>query len=198
MWQPPDIHTYSVAEMTPAEILAYLGHLPDNDVHLPALTEQIRCGVGVVPFVGAGMSAPFGHPPWSRFLRDLAARADVSPQIENRLSAGEYEEAAEDLIGNLRGRFQDLIEHHFGDRVRSGVPLAGTITALPHLATGPVITTNFDSVLEHVFDHAGCAFTRVIWHDKVNLALRAFNRNEPVLLELHGTCDHPDPRVLTH
>jgi predicted ATPase len=184
--------------MTPAEILAYLGDLLDNDVNVSALTEQIRCGVGVVPFVGAGMSVPFRYPQWGTFLRDLANRADMLQQIEKRLSAAEYEEAAEDLIGKFQNRFQYYVEHHFGDHVLSGTTLTGAITLLPHLAIGPVLTTNFDSVLEHVFDEAGCPFTKVVWHDKVHAAVRALSRNERVLLKIHGTWDDPNHRVLTH
>jgi predicted ATPase len=184
--------------MTQAEILAYLGDLPDNDVNVSALTEQIRRGVGVVPFVGAGMSAPFRYPQWGTFLRDLAMRVDMVQHIEKRLAAAEYEEAAEDLIGKLHSRFQDLVEHHFGDHVLSGATLTGAIRLLPHLARGPVLTTNFDSVLERVFDDAGCAFTKVVWHDKVHAAVRAFHRNERVLLKIHGTWDDPEHRVLTH
>ena len=37
----------------------------------------------------------------------------------------------------------------------------------------------------------------MVWHDKVNLAVRALERNGTVLLKLHGDWEDPDHRVLT-
>jgi hypothetical protein len=45
--------------MTSVELIDFLGNLPDNDVNLPVLAQQMASGTGVVPFVGAGISAPY-------------------------------------------------------------------------------------------------------------------------------------------
>ncbi|MCW5977701.1 MAG: tetratricopeptide repeat protein [Bryobacteraceae bacterium] len=184
--------------MTEPEILQYLGNLPNNDVYLPRLVEQLKSPIGIVPFIGAGMSAPFQFPQWTAFLRDLAGRARVADAVNRRLSAGQYEEAADEVISALgQTQFQDLLEHHFGDHVLGGKQLTGAIAVAPRLATGLVITTNFDSVVEKVFAAAGFPFHRVVWHDKVHLAVRALETGTPLLLKIHGSWDDPNHRVLT-
>lgn len=183
--------------MTNSEILQYLGNLPDNDIYLPMLARQVNTG-GIVPFIGAGMSAPFGFPQWSAFLRELAGRAQLTAAIESRISAGQYEEAAEDLVAALTPQgFQALVKHHFGDHVLKGRSLNGAIAAIPEISRGPVFTTNFDHLLENAFRNAGCAFESEIWVSAAELAVEALQDNSPVLLKLHGDWRDAQHRVLT-
>jgi hypothetical protein len=48
--------------------LASLMRLSDNATNLQKLLEQLTKPVGIVPFVGAGMSVPLGYPAWRPFL----------------------------------------------------------------------------------------------------------------------------------
>lgn len=184
--------------MTETEILAHLGNIPDNQDNLEALVRLMQTGNGIVPFIGAGMSARFGFPEWSVFLRTLAKRANLSDAIEQRISAGQYEEAAEDLIAALGAtHFQKLMADNFGNHVLKGKQLDGAVALVPRLSSGPVITTNFDGVLEKVFIDAGCPFELTVWHSKANLAIPALAENLTVLLKIHGDWHDPDDRVLT-
>ena len=45
----------------------------ENGNSLDILIAQLRSPVGVVPFVGAGLSVPFGFPGWPDFLKGAAA-----------------------------------------------------------------------------------------------------------------------------
>jgi predicted ATPase len=179
------------------ELLALLGDLPDNDVNLPDLAEQMSSGIGVVPFVGAGLSVPYKFPQWGAFIRDLAKREGVVDEVQRRLDALEYEEAADLLQQRMHGRFQDFVAHYFGDQVLEGAEFRGTVNLLPHVAVGPVITTNFDRLLESVFEKAGCPFPTKVWHDKVGAAIGSMSRNRLMLLKLHGDWEFPNERVLT-
>jgi hypothetical protein len=179
------------------ELLEFLGNLPDNDVNLPDLADRMSSGAGVVPFVGAGLSAPYKFPQWGAFIQDLARRAGVVDEVQRHLDALEYEEAAELLQQRMHGRFQDLIEHHFGDQVLEGARFGGAVALVPHITAGPVITTNFDRLLERVFDSAGCPFAIRVWHDKVDTVIGSMSRNQKVLLKLHGDWQFPQERVLT-
>ena len=89
----------------------------ENEDNLRHLVEQMKSGIGVIPFVGAGMSMPFGFPSWSGFLLDQAARAGQQDQIQVLLSTGKYEESAEVLL-KARGylAFNDAIDNTFGLR----------------------------------------------------------------------------------
>jgi predicted ATPase len=185
--------------MTETEILEHLGDIPDNQANLRALVRQMQTGNGIVPFIGAGMSARFGFPEWSVFLRNLAKRANLSDAIEQRISAGQYEEAAGDLIAALgSAQFQQLMADNFGNHVLQGKQLDGAVALVPRLSSGPVITTNFDGLLEKVFQNAGCPFELVVWHSKANLAIPALAENLTVLLKIHGDWRDPDDRVLTY
>ena len=144
--------------MPNAGMLEQLGNIAGNELTLPMLIDQMQTPVGVVPFIGAGMSAAW-FPQWTPFLRDAAKLAGKKQAIDKRIAAGQYEEAAGELVSALTpGGFEDLIESRFGDRVLDGKELTGAVTLIPRLSAGPVITTNFDRVLERVFQRERCPF----------------------------------------
>jgi hypothetical protein len=63
------------------------------------LGEQLASRIGVVPFVGAGLSIPSGMPGWANFLREEACAmgTECVTTIEAYIRCGEFEEAAEYL-----------------------------------------------------------------------------------------------------
>jgi predicted ATPase len=127
----------------------------------------------------------------------MAKRAGVADEVEAHLNALEYEEAAELLQQRMHSRFQDLIAHYFGDQVLEGVEFHGAAALVPQIALGPVITTNFDRLLENVFKKAGCPFPVTVWHDRVDAAIQSLSGNGLMLLKLHGDWQFPGERVLT-
>src|SRR5262249_2039790 len=87
---------------------------PDNAANLDELLKVVRRSAGLIPFVGACLSQPFGFPQWGPFLRAQAQRVNALPEINKRLDGGEYEEAAEDLQDALGTRaFEDAIQRTF-------------------------------------------------------------------------------------
>jgi non-specific serine/threonine protein kinase len=180
------------------ERIAEVEGLEENRDNLRRLVAQLCTPVGVVPFVGAGLSVPFGCPGWTDFLRAQAALADISERVQARIEAGEYEEAAEDLLEARGARaFHDAIGNAYGDHKLADKPLEGAASFLPGLAAGPVITTNFDHVLERVFAAAGRPFDRVVPGAKPDLVVGALHGNRRFLLKLHGDVDERSERILT-
>ena len=156
-------------------------------------------GAGLIPFVGAGLSQPFGFPTWATFLREQAATVGAEPLINERLARGEYEEAAEELQRALGGlAFEDAMRRTFGERELTGSLPDSAMRALPHLATGPVVTTNFDRVLETVFKDAGVEFEEVALGAKPEQLSRGLQLNRRLLWKLHGDATDPSTRVLTN
>ena len=45
---------------------------PDNPEHIRLLRKQVATRPGVIPFVGAGLSVPFGYKGWTAFLLEQA------------------------------------------------------------------------------------------------------------------------------
>src|SRR5262245_44240349 len=132
----------------------------DNEVTRYHLVRQMRTPLGVIPFVGAGMSAKFKFPQWGDVLLNAADTegASVRARVGKHLNAGEFEDAAEILRSRGEDNFQRRIEKEFGRAPDEAELAVGPLTLLPHLSSGPVITTNFDHALESVFRLGGVPF----------------------------------------
>ena len=129
------------------------------------LLDQLRSGPSVVPFVGAGLSMPYGLSGWTQFLQKLSEQAGELEVVQSLLLEGKYEEAAELLSTSLGVQaFNDSLRHEFGDHALVEPNRKTPVTLLPQLAEGPVVTTNFDHVLERVFEDAGKPFDQVVWN----------------------------------
>lgn len=178
--------------------LSEIIRIGDNEDTLRWLIGQLKSNVGITPFVGAGLTVPLGFPGWGSFLLAQAKKAGMSQSIQRRLDKGEYEEAAENLLESRGHRaFEDAIESSFGPNRSTDVKVEGAVTLLPQIAKGPVITTNFDQVLEKVFKEADSSFEKVVWGAKSSLATRAFHQGLRFLLKIHGDVEDSTDRVLT-
>lgn len=178
--------------------------LADNRAILDRIARVFQnAGSGLTPFVGAGLSRPYGFPLWRDFLLDVAAQAeagDLVDRVERRLDAGEYEEAAEDLENALSAdRFQLLFDSSFGETPLEQADLTtGAATIIPAMALGPVITTNFDNVLERLFSRAQRPFEDILWGARINPSFTRFaHEGRRILIKLHGDVDDKHDRVLT-
>src|SRR5256885_1139240 len=130
-----------------------------NAVNIQALVQQVRSPRGVVPFVGAGMSVPFGFPQWKDFLLGQAHSPALRARVQQGLDAGAYEGAAEALLQALGAdTFQSAVDLTFAMAPHATVAPDAPVRQLTRLCAGPIVTTNFDRVLEAVFSHAGNPF----------------------------------------
>jgi hypothetical protein len=169
-----------------------------NGANLRRLVEQLQSDSGIIPFIGAGVSIPVGFPSWTAFLLSQAHRVGLKSKVQHRIKAGEYEEAAQDLLDCMQPRaFNDAIEDKFGDHLFQGKDLSGTASYIPLLTRGPIITTNFDRVLERVFENAGRPFERVILGARPDSFHKAVHQGRNYLLKIHGDFEDRADRVLT-
>jgi SIR2-like domain len=160
------------------------------------LVEQLRSPLGVMPFVGAGLSAPFKFPMWDPFLRASAVELQL-PDVVELLDRQAYDVAAERLSELGGERFNDQLMAAFGRTVDPLDLQAAPLPYLPLLTSGPVITTNFDTVLEQAFKVLGHPFEDVVAGPQEDLTVAAIHRNRRVLLKLHGTFKERHFRVFT-
>lgn len=151
----------------------------------------------VIPFVGAGMSKSAGLPDWKEYLLSLCDEADMSQDAtRERLDVqGDYEGTMNDIVQRL------TINHFERDFERSFVlpeEIAGAVTLLPRLFDCSVITTNFDRVLERVYENEGKTFVeKVTGRGQANAFFRAIPAGDRYLLKLHGNIDNAAERVLS-
>jgi hypothetical protein len=164
-----------------------------------ALVEQLRSPMGVIPFVGAGLSAPFKVPQWGEFLVQTGEQCSVAraSQVKDAVEEGRYEEAAELLYSEDANWFQQVVQQAFNLPLAQAKFDSGALAALPHLAPGPVITTNFDRVLEAAFRYANRPFVEVILGNQVDSITRAVHRNVRALIKIHGDCMDRASRTFT-
>jgi hypothetical protein len=159
--------------------------------NLRRLKDDYNSVVGVIPFVGAGLSVDFGYPTWRSFLMRLAEKRDIASTIAARLDKNEYEEAASDLALGNSDNFDEEISSRFGVDMRNAKPLgSGPSSLIPFLTQGPVITTNFDHILEDAFILRGCSFgDNVLPASEPGLVWDELKKRKYFLLKLHGDAD---------
>lgn len=158
-----------------------------NAVALYHIERQGRTDLGVVPFLGAGISKPFGLKDWKGLLLD-AAPPTVHAVVASTLDADDYEDAAEILLKELGDdRFQSMVAASAGDRnIEAFDFTVGGVSLLPLIARGPVVTTNFDRVAEMTFKQNAAPFDAVISGPRPDLIVDALLGNRRVLIKLHG------------
>lgn len=150
----------------------------------------------VIPFVGAGMSKGAGLPDWKQYLLGLCddAGLDVGAMRERLEAQADFEGAMNEIVQRLTiNRFERDFERNFrvADEVR------GAVALLPKLFDGSVITTNFDRVLERVYEDGGKPFEeKVTGRGRANAFFRAIPGGQRYLLKLHGNVDNAAERVL--
>ena len=171
-----------------------------NQENIRDLVEQLRSPLGVIPFVGAGFSAPFGFPQWDALL--LALAADLGREDRDKVSAAvkreEYMGAATIVAEGLgEFDFQSAIAGSFPDEALARVDLAEAgVAFVPLLTSGLVITTNFDGALEYVFKRTGYEPT-LVYGANPNEIVPAIQRNRLTLWKIHGDRNDPRTRVLS-
>jgi hypothetical protein len=151
------------------------------------LERQGRSSSGVVPFLGAGISTAFGLKDWKGLLSS-ASPPHLAPAVKALLDEGKYEEAAETLLREFGADgFQNMVAALAGDsNIERFDFRTGIVSLLPLLATGPVVTTNFDRVLERAFEANGTPFESIISGPRPDLIVDALHGNRRVLVKLHG------------
>jgi phosphoserine phosphatase len=151
----------------------------------------------LIPFIGAGLSADFGYPPWHRLIEDLAESAGFGSDVATLIAEDKFEEAAELVYSAMPNQFDDALRETFRhDGLERPLP-KGAVRHLPGIGRGIVLTTNFDCVLEAAFEDAHRSFSQVFSGARIREASRAVQLNEPCLLKLHGDYRDSEGRILT-
>lgn len=184
---------------------AILDYHSDNGNIFDELTQRVKINA-IVPFVGAGLSA-FAFRMWVGFLTSVCDKmhSDIHKKTLNRLVKSlRYEDAASFLeTGRGKENFISDLEMEFGRRkldqtqVRE-VIYQQAVYLLPVLFGGLVLTTNFDNVIEKVYEIFGMSFGARIGHPGHHEMLsRAISENVHTLYKFHGDISEPGRLVLT-
>ncbi|RZT93577.1 SIR2-like protein [Ancylomarina subtilis] len=150
----------------------------------------------LTPFIGAGLSMLSGYPSWTSFLYQLCEESDLTEEeLDKLLKLGKYEEAAQELYNDLGNElFNEYLENEFSHEKN----IIGAINYLPLLFNqSSIITTNFDNVLEKIFDGKDNGFDEIKSGKYLDEVIRKTASGSRILIKLHGDCTQIQDRVLT-
>ncbi len=152
----------------------------------------------IVPFVGAGLSVPFGFPQWGKFLLDCCSHnSSIQDEVENILNSGKpdcYEVAASYLSEELTKENPDFFYQKIQEVFNKDIPSRpeSPIMLFRSLFKKSIITTNFDKVIEECI-HYESIFTSQ--EDKFSEILKG--STYPIVLKLHGDVSNTKDIILT-
>lgn len=124
---------------------------------------------GLIPFVGAGISVFCGYLGWPDVLRRLVRYIydrNIQADIEVKINNGELLQAAQDIQDHyprMLKELQKIIDYDKIKQCDNNKLYNSAAYILPYLFnSGFVMTTNFDRVLEEVYDRCHEKFGKVI------------------------------------
>jgi hypothetical protein len=172
------------------------------------LRERVRAG-RVVPFVGAGISAPVYKMKWDTIITELAQIASARRRIDADTLSKAAESHGLTVVAEL---IRQYVDHE------SIVEALGKLlpdSAAPHeghvaMVQGPwpaIVTTNWDGLLEKAWKQPQCKPHRDLWGDQMQTLYRSdlerFHASmkagvRPLLLKVHGDLKRHDELVLSY
>ena len=164
--------------------------------HNHSVYEELRdaCRRGsIIPFVGAGLSVFCGYQGWPDVLKELAGFVydpDTRANIEMMIKNGELLQAAQEIQNNYPLILKELRKMIDYDKIKNcdQVKLHDSAAyVLPYLFnSNMVMTTNFDRVLEEVYDRCHTKFGKIITPYEPDLLTQSRQDNPHCLFKLHG------------
>ena len=162
-----------------------------NRIVYNSLCKEMKKGEGVLPFVGAGLSA-FAYDTWEQLLIKLSS--DLSNKdkksIQKAVKVGDYFTAS-DLLCEKYGEtlfYNELRDVFSEDKIDDDELKKSAAYLIPKLCQGDCITTNFDRVLEHACRLNNVVPDRAIPTDtnQLNEYLRNGNKKSALVFKIHG------------
>lgn len=162
-----------------------------NAARFDQLCDRMASG-DVVPFVGAGLSAPGGFPTWKDHLRHQGTTAGMDAAVvEDLLTQGLYEEIVDQIA-------QQCGEDVFAQEIRDAFSRNGVIPPTDYLIAelfqDTLITTNYDRLIEQSFDFGGDKMVEVLTPTTI---LQPPDPTKVTVVKLHGNVNAPGSCILS-
>lgn len=165
----------------------------------------------VAPFIGAGVSKPYNYPLWGEAisliigkLEGVAASDQKAGQpanenlqdVKNLINSGNYLVAVQKLYEHNKVIMDNFINTKFDGAEHKA--LNGIIDLIPLITDGCVITTNFDKLLETVFERRNRPFKGFMHgiQQHSNFASQLV-QGARCILKLHGTFETSETYIFS-
>lgn len=162
-----------------------------NRIVYNSLCKEIKKDKGVLPFVGAGMSA-FAYDTWGQLLLKFASDLtnEDEKNIQRAIGEGDYFKAS-DLLCEKYGEilfYKRLRDAFSEEKIKDSEIKNNAVYLVPKICHGNCITTNFDRVLEHA-----CRLNNIVPDsaiptntNQLNEYLRNDNKKSALIFKIHG------------
>lgn len=162
-----------------------------NMTRFDQLCDRMQAGE-VVPFIGAGLSAPGGFPTWKDHLRQQGRTAGMGvAEVEDLLAQGKYEEIV-DRIEQQRGA--DVFAQELRDAFAKNGAIPPADYLLAELFQDTLITTNYDRLIEQSFDFGDGKAVEVLTPATI---LQPPDATKVTIIKLHGNVGTPGSCILS-
>ncbi len=153
----------------------------------------------VAPFVGAGISKSFDFPLWDEALKSINDSLGKVEGVEELIAKYDYLAAAEILYLRNTTIFNNYIRRKFpiGQEKRSDLVKWGVPRLLPKMISGCVITTNYDKILEEIFEADGKPFQGFMRGVNQDKFVSKLIKNDRCILKLHGDYEYEDSYIFS-
>lgn len=174
---------------------------PINRINFNKLVEQTNAD-NIIPFIGAGMSIGI-YGGWPQSILKMAkdtSNTKIITKINNYIANDEYENATDFLYdyygpGDFYSEIQLLFDKN---KITENKLKKMSVSILPSIFENtPVITTNFDQVLEHVYNHdfEKKAIDLLYRKNANNILIEAIRDKKHNLIKIHGDQDEIESLV---
>lgn len=151
----------------------------------------------VIPFIGAGLSVPFGFPQWKDFLLNCCIDNSMKENLEKTLNSADsdrYERAASYLKKELSKKNPYYFEQKIRETFDRDIPSCpeSAVNLLSSVFKGAILTTNFDLVLEKV-----TGYKTILMSQSDRFAQFLKQTDTKTILALHGSIEEIEDIILT-
>lgn len=156
-----------------------------------------------IPFIGSGMSVPFGYKDWGGFLSSVMEEyydpdEKEYTEFHSLLVKGEYLSLAEEINNLLNNGIAEEVRKKFNTHKMATVPAENSYLHLLHEArVKTFVTTNFDGVIEENTEIPNDSIYMPSNLIKSGDVIEAIRTDKGSLIKLHGTWDKLESIILT-
>lgn len=155
--------------------------------------------ISFTPFIGAGMSVPFGYKTWVGFLKEVIAMIPDAQQKKTyfgMLKKREFLRLASDINEYFNNGIIEVVRKKFKTTIMQ-YPKDNYVKLFQDMGVKEFLTTNYDEVIEKNLDIDNLQIYLPSSNSTIKDICETNRRGVPYLIKLHGSYNKADSIILT-